>query len=283
MDRVLSNSVVRDRLDQQPTGKARNPLHRDLAVAGLPGRSPEHLCPETRQRSRLPSVDGDRMQTNAHDQKNRHRSPQLLRARSGRPECNANVRLCRCHERGLPGSASHGSRGSPCPGRGGRIAPAPKLRSWDDLFVDNDGRLAAATALIRLADSLDYRDRADAGRALASFADVPETRVALLRLVLDADDTFVTHATTGALLGRRDATGLAIVATALATADFQHVNWIYTAVVDVFGIFATHRDSAVNICQILTGVEELTTREGADTLLDMLNEITPVLVPSRDH
>ena len=149
--------------------------------------------------------------------------------------------------------------------------------------MDNDGRLAAAIALIRLAHSLDHRDRADAGRALASFADVPETRGPLLRLVLDADDTFVTHATSGALLGRRDAAGLAIVAAALAAADFQRVHWISTAVVDVFGIFATDRDDAVNICQILAGDEDPATRAGADRLLDMLTGITPVLVPLQDH
>jgi hypothetical protein len=41
----------------------------------------------------------------------------------------------------------------------------------------------------------------------------------LLDLVLDAGDTFVTRATAMALLQRHDSAGLAVVASALATAD----------------------------------------------------------------
>ena len=65
---------------------------------------------------------------------------------------------------------------------------------------------------MELAASRDYRDRADAGRAMASFADVPEARGPLVRLVLDRDDTFVTRATAEALLRRRDSAGVAAVA-----------------------------------------------------------------------
>lgn len=72
------------------------------------------------------------------------------------------------------------------------------------------------TALVGLAGSCDYRDRADAGRCLASFAQAAGT---LLELVLDAGDTFVTRATAEGLLRRQDKVGLAMVASALAAAD----------------------------------------------------------------
>ncbi|MFJ9779070.1 hypothetical protein ACIRSS_05775 [Amycolatopsis sp. NPDC101161] len=71
-------------------------------------------------------------------------------------------------------------------------------------------------ALIELAGSADYRDRADAGRGLAGFAEMPEARGPLLELVLDDRDTFVTRVTAEALLRRQDLAGLAVVASALA-------------------------------------------------------------------
>lgn len=104
--------------------------------------------------------------------------------------------------------------------------------------VDNEARRQVVGALTRLAQSTDYRDRADAGRSLASFADVPGAHEPLRRLLLDVTDTFVTRATAEALLRRQDAAGLAAVASALAEADFNHMTWIHTAVLDVFGVFA---------------------------------------------
>jgi hypothetical protein len=75
--------------------------------------------------------------------------------------------------------------------------------------MSNETRLAAVAALIRLAGSVDHRDRTDAGRGLASFAEMSEARAPLLGLVLDAGDTFVTRATAEALLRRQDSAGLA--------------------------------------------------------------------------
>jgi hypothetical protein len=138
-------------------------------------------------------------------------------------------------------------------------------------------------ALVRLAASRDYRDRADAGRALASFAEMPGARESLLGLVLDADDTFVTRATAEALLRRQDTAGLAIVAEALVTADFQRFSWIHTAVVDVFGIFVADRDGAVRTCEALGLDTNEQVRQGAGELLDMLNQISPILYPQPDH
>jgi len=37
----------------------------------------------------------------------------------------------------------------------------------------------------------------------------------------------------------------------VATADASHPDWIYGSVLDVFGIFAGHRDAAVRICEAL--------------------------------
>ncbi len=75
--------------------------------------------------------------------------------------------------------------------------------------------------MIELAKSSDYRDRADAGRAMASFAEISTARNGLLGLVLDARDTYVTLVTAEALLRRQDSAGLAIVAAALATAAYS--------------------------------------------------------------
>jgi hypothetical protein len=71
--------------------------------------------------------------------------------------------------------------------------------------------------------------RADAGRSLASFAGMPEATGALLAIVLDADDTFVTRVTATALLQRHDRAGLAVVASALAAAGPGTTYSIYSA------------------------------------------------------
>jgi len=146
--------------------------------------------------------------------------------------------------------------------------------------MGNEARRAAVAALIRLAESPDYRDRADAGCSLATFAEMPEARGPLLGLVLDADDTFITRATAEALLRRQDSAGLEVVATALAAADPNHVEWIHTAVLDVFGVFSRDRDAAVRECEVLDSDEQ--TRCGLDQLTTMLVGITPILHPAQN-
>jgi hypothetical protein len=37
----------------------------------------------------------------------------------------------------------------------------------------------------------------------------------------------------------------------VATADASHLDWVYGSVLDVFDIFAGHRDAAVRICEAL--------------------------------
>ncbi|WP_433163123.1 hypothetical protein [Kribbella sp. CA-247076] len=145
--------------------------------------------------------------------------------------------------------------------------------------MDDDRRRPAIIALTALANSEDYHDRVDAGRALASFADAREARESLLRLVLDANDTFVTYATAEALLRRHDLAGLAIIAEALASADLQHRTYVGDAVAAVFTMFASERDRAVEACDELSLDASAQVRQGSAELRDMLTEIRPLLHP----
>lgn len=147
--------------------------------------------------------------------------------------------------------------------------------------MTNEARRAAVAALIRLTGSPDYRDRADAGRSLASFAEMPEANGPLLGLLLDADDTFITRVTAEALLRRQDSAGLATVASALAAADPDHAEWIHTAVLDVFGVFSHDRDAAVLECQALTHDSDEQARRGLSQLTAMLTGINPILRQAR--
>ncbi|MFI5893772.1 hypothetical protein ACIA5D_27090 [Actinoplanes sp. NPDC051513] len=144
-----------------------------------------------------------------------------------------------------------------------------------------DRRSPVVTALIQLADSGDYQDRADAGRSLANFAEATESREMLVRLILDVNDTFVTRTTTEALLRRQDAAGFTIVAEALLSADFQHRTYIHEAVTAVFMVFAAQRDSAVKACDALALDASTRVREGAIELREMLAQIDPLLYPQK--
>lgn len=149
-----------------------------------------------------------------------------------------------------------------------------------DVPMSSEARRAVVAALIGLASSAGFRDRADAGRGLASFAETAEARRASLDLVLDAGDTFVTRATAEALLRRQDSVGLAVIASALAAADRNHADWIHTAVLDVFGVFASDRDAAVRECEVLTRDPDEQVRRGAGELMGMLVKINPILHPA---
>ncbi|GAA1959567.1 hypothetical protein [Kitasatospora viridis] len=145
--------------------------------------------------------------------------------------------------------------------------------------MDIELRRACVVALGELGRGGDYRDRADAGQALAAFAEVPEAAGVLGELLLDVGDTFVTLATARALLRRGDRCGLALVAAALAAADWSRGEWIHTAVTEVFGIFAEQHDQAVRLCEELAGEADDSVSAGARELLDMLAGIDPVLRP----
>lgn len=145
--------------------------------------------------------------------------------------------------------------------------------------MDGALRNAAVAGLVDLGRSHDYRDRSDAGRALASFAEMPEAASVLLELVLDPGDTFVTRSTAVAVLRRKDPAGLRIVAEALPAADDSHEDWIHTAVADVFGVFADDRDEAVRVCEELVRDSREQVSTGARKLLDMLSDVTPSFYP----
>ncbi|WP_215541609.1 hypothetical protein [Amycolatopsis sp. CA-230715] len=149
--------------------------------------------------------------------------------------------------------------------------------------MDSEARRAAVVPLIALASCRDFRDRADAGVALASFAELPEAREVLAELVLDAEDTFVTRATAEALFRRRDGIGLAIVASALADADPNHADWISTAAEDVLGVLAEDRDTAALTCESFLEVPDGRVRLGARRLIATIAGITPVLSASEQH
>lgn len=146
--------------------------------------------------------------------------------------------------------------------------------------MDTDRRRAAVAALRELARSGDSRDRADAGRGLAGFAETEEASGALLELVLDPDDTWVTRVTAEAALRRQDRAGLTVVASALAVADAGHGDWIQTAVVDVFGVFADERDHALALCEDLARDPDERVARGARELRGILAGLRPVLHPT---
>jgi hypothetical protein len=112
-------------------------------------------------------------------------------------------------------------------------------------------RHAVVVSLTTMAQSADYRDRADAGRALAVFADLQQTRKPLLALVLDSYDTYVTWATAVALLRRQDKIGYEVISRALAVADDNTSDWIHTAIREVFIVYGRERDAAVGECRSL--------------------------------
>jgi hypothetical protein len=145
--------------------------------------------------------------------------------------------------------------------------------------VVDDLRRAAASALVALAASPSYLDRADAGRGLAGFAELAEAEVPLLRLVLDADDTFVTRETAAALLRRHDRVGLALLGRALTDAEDDHVMWIGTAVQDVLGVFAVERDAALREIEAMLRTADGPERAGLTALATEVAGLVPVLRP----
>ncbi|MEU6192011.1 hypothetical protein [Nocardia sp. NPDC047038] len=150
--------------------------------------------------------------------------------------------------------------------------------------MNNQARRDVVAALTELAASPHYRDRADAGRGLAGFAEMTEAQDPLLELLLDSDDTFVTLVTAEALLRRQDPAGLTLVVSALAIIAPDHPNdidWIYTAVLEVFKVYSDERDAAVRACQALTQDPDEHVRSAAVHLIARLVAINPILGPAQ--
>ncbi|MGW6858916.1 hypothetical protein [Streptomyces xanthophaeus] len=141
-------------------------------------------------------------------------------------------------------------------------------------------RRAAVVALAELGRSSDSGDRADAGRGLACFAEMEEAVGPLLELLLDRGDTLITRVTAEALLRRQDRAGLMVVASALAVADANHGDWIHTAVLDAFAVYADDRDDAVRLCEELARDPDTDRARGARELRASLARIDCVLHPA---
>ncbi|MFJ5220454.1 hypothetical protein ACIP98_37940 [Streptomyces sp. NPDC088354] len=146
--------------------------------------------------------------------------------------------------------------------------------------MDSALRRAVVVALGELGRSGDSADRADAGHGLAGFAEMEEAVGPLLELVPDRENTFVTRVTAQALLRRVDKAGLRVVASAPAVADPGHGDWIHTAVLDVFAIYAGERDDAMRLCEELARNPDGRVALGARELHESLAEIDPVLHPA---
>ncbi|MFI5981082.1 hypothetical protein ACIBEA_09445 [Streptomyces sp. NPDC051555] len=144
--------------------------------------------------------------------------------------------------------------------------------------MDGDLRRAAVAALVKLGRGPDFRDGADAGQALAAFAELPEAREPLLEFLTDAGDTYVTLVTAKALLRRNDEAGVSLVASALAVANDNHGDHLHAAIIEVLGIFSQDLDDAVRCCEELErgGGDDIAAR-GAREMRSILLGIDPVL------
>jgi HEAT repeat protein len=87
-------------------------------------------------------------------------------------------------------------------------------------------------AALAEASSPSWRQRAQAGRGLAAFADVPEAAEALVGLLLDVEDTAVTRQTAEALAEVGSVAAIRLIALAVAGADDNHADWLQTGICD---------------------------------------------------
>ncbi|MFC8721799.1 hypothetical protein [Kitasatospora sp. NPDC057198] len=147
--------------------------------------------------------------------------------------------------------------------------------------MDTEVREACVGALTALAGSADHQDRADAGRALAPFAELPAAARELAALLADPRDTYVTLETARALLRRGDRAALAILADALAGLDVQHEQYVDDAVREVLGVFEEDHGRVSLLVEELAGSPDARTAKGAAVLRGMLGEVAPVFRPVR--
>jgi hypothetical protein len=134
---------------------------------------------------------------------------------------------------------------------------------------ETHGDLATA---IQDADSPAWSVRASAGRRLAASAETPGTSGILRRLLLDAQDTGVTHETAEALLERQDVHGLRTVLGALARAQETSTADQLSAAVDCDPRWMTDdgADQLVHQLRELASDEDAGVREESQRLLDSL-------------
>ncbi|MGN9911358.1 hypothetical protein ACTMTJ_27745 [Phytohabitans sp. LJ34] len=138
--------------------------------------------------------------------------------------------------------------------------------------MSEEMRRAAVVALAALARSFDDRDQADAGRCLASFAEIPEAREPLWHLMLGSAGASAVRATVEGLLRRQDAVGVTVVAAALGTADPDQVDRIHIALADVMRVLAGELDleATMRSCGMLVEGDDEDLSRGADMLISMV-------------
>ncbi|MFJ6392456.1 HEAT repeat domain-containing protein [Streptomyces sp. NPDC091972] len=112
------------------------------------------------------------------------------------------------------------------------------------------------------ASSSSWERRARAGRDLASFADVPEAAEALVRLLLDDEDTAVTRRTAEALARVGTVAAVRLIALAVTGADGNHADWLQTGVHDALAEADGVPDVAA-VCAKLAMDQEEAVRRGA--------------------
>jgi hypothetical protein len=123
-------------------------------------------------------------------------------------------------------------------------------------------------------------ERVDAGDALVNFVDDPRARRVLIEELAEGDDTAVTLRVAESLLRRLDETGLSTVAVGLARANLNHADWIYTAIRNVYTIYAQDRDAALDICAALMRGTDSEVSRVAELLDSAISEIEPLLRPA---
>jgi len=137
-------------------------------------------------------------------------------------------------------------------------------------------RVAAVQALVALSRSSDFLNRQDAGVAFARLADSEIAATRLRELILDPEDTSVTRTTLEALTRRGDEIGLAIIATALTSADDNHADWVASGVADGLAMSESARRQTLGICQQLEDRRSRATQRGVLALRAMLADAGPI-------
>ncbi|MEU8891704.1 hypothetical protein [Streptomyces sp. NPDC048442] len=120
-------------------------------------------------------------------------------------------------------------------------------------------------ALAEASSSL-WSRRARGGRALASFAEVPEAAEALVGLLLDVEDTAVARQTAEALARAGTAVAVGVLARAVAGADGSHADWVQTGVHDALVTAGRVAGLAVVCEQLVRGPEPVVRRGAAEIL-----------------
>ena len=140
----------------------------------------------------------------------------------------------------------------------------------DNVAMDGEARTAAVGALARLGESSDFRDRVAAGGGLASFAGLAAADDALRRLLLDPEDMAVTRETAFSLARLNERAGLAVVVSALVSADEDQSNWIASGLEDSLSFDPKGIDLAIDHCRALRAESDDSSSNAHELLLEFL-------------